>query len=57
MSILKQEYKIGETKLKDAIKLAVKILSKTLDTAKLTADKSNFHKGDFYSAFINFKLY
>lgn len=39
VSILKQEYKIGETKLKDAIKLAVKILSKTLDTAKLTSDK------------------
>jgi hypothetical protein len=41
---LKQEYKIGETKLKDAIKLAVKILSKTLDTAKLTSDKSKFKK-------------
>ena len=40
ISILKQEYKIGETKLTDALKLAVKILSKTLDTTKLTSEKS-----------------
>lgn len=40
ISILKQEYKIGETKLADALKLAVKILSKTLDTTKLTSEKS-----------------
>lgn len=39
ISILKQEYKIGETKLADALKLAVKILSKTLDTTKLTSEK------------------
>jgi len=39
ISILKQEYKIGETKLTDALKLAIKILSKTLDTNKLTHDK------------------
>ncbi len=39
ISILKQEYKIGETKLTDALKLAVKILSKTLDTTKLTSEK------------------
>ncbi|CAF1132456.1 unnamed protein product [Brachionus calyciflorus] len=38
-SILKQEYKIGETKLADALNLAVKILSKTLDTTKLTSEK------------------
>ena len=42
ISILKQEYKIGETKLADALKLAVKILSKTLDTTKLTSEKSKF---------------
>jgi 20S proteasome subunit alpha 3 len=41
ISILKQEYKIGETKLTDALKLAIKILSKTLDTTKLTSEKSN----------------
>ncbi len=40
ISILKQEYKIGETKLTDALALSIKILSKTLDTTKLTADKS-----------------
>lgn len=39
ISILKQEYKMGETKLADALKLAVKILSKTLDTTKLTHEK------------------
>lgn len=39
ISILKQEYKIGETKLTDALKLAIKILSKTLDTTKLSYDK------------------
>lgn len=39
ISILKQEYKIGETKLTDALKLAIKILSKTLDTTKLTPEK------------------
>lgn len=39
ISILKQEYKIGQTKLTDALKLAIKILSKTLDTTKLSYDK------------------
>ncbi|RMZ98806.1 proteasome subunit alpha type-4 [Brachionus plicatilis] len=39
ISILKQEYKIGETKLTDALKLAIKIMSKTLDTTKLSSEK------------------
>lgn len=39
ISILKQEYKIDETKLTDALRLAIKILSKTLDTTKLTSEK------------------
>lgn len=39
ISILKQEYKIGETKLTDALRLAIKIMSKTLDTTKLTSEK------------------
>ncbi|GFU29868.1 proteasome subunit alpha type-4 [Nephila pilipes] len=39
VSILKQEYKENETTLKDALALAVKVLSKTLDMTKLTADK------------------
>jgi len=39
ISILKQDYKVGEIKLTEAVKLAVKILSKTLDTAKLTHEK------------------
>ena len=43
ISILKQEYKIGETKLTDALKLAIKILNKTLDTTKLTSEKSKIN--------------
>jgi len=39
VSILKQEYKEGETTLKEALALAVKVLSKTLDMTKLTPDK------------------
>jgi len=37
--MLKQEYKEGETNLKQALDLSIKVLSKTLDTNKLTADK------------------
>jgi len=39
VSQLKQEYKEGETTLLDALDLSVKVLSKTLDMTKLTADK------------------
>jgi len=39
VSILKQEYKEGEIKLRDAQSLAIKVLSKTLDMTKLTAEK------------------
>lgn len=39
VSQLKQEYKEGEMTLKDALDLAVKVLSKTLDMTKLTPDK------------------
>lgn len=39
VSMLKQEYKAGETTLTQAIELAVKVLSKTLDTNKLTPEK------------------
>jgi len=39
---LKTEYKEGQMTLDDAKKLAVKILSKTLDATKLTADKGIF---------------
>jgi 20S proteasome subunit alpha 3 len=40
--MLKQDYKEGETDLKGALDLAVKVLSKTLDTNKLTAEKGMF---------------
>ena len=39
VSMLKQEYKEGETDLKSALDLAIKVLSKTLDTTKLTHEK------------------
>lgn len=39
VSMLKQEYKEGETNLKQALDLSIKVLSKTLDTNKLAADK------------------
>jgi len=39
ISMLKQEYKDGETDLKQALDLSIKVLSKTLDTNKLTPDK------------------
>jgi 20S proteasome subunit alpha 3 len=39
VSILKQEYKEGETTVEDALALTIKVLSKTLDTTKLTSDK------------------
>ncbi|XP_048733517.1 proteasome subunit alpha type-4-like [Ostrea edulis] len=39
VSMLKQEYKDGEMTLSDALLLAIKTLSKTLDMTKLTADK------------------
>lgn len=39
VSMLKQEYKEAETNLQQALDLSIKVLSKTLDTNKLTADK------------------
>ena len=39
ISILKQEYKENETTLEQALALSVKVLAKTLDMTKLTADK------------------
>ena len=40
--MLKQEYKEGKTTVKDALDLAIKVLSKTLDTTKLTSEKGIF---------------
>lgn len=42
VSMLKQEYKEGETSLQQALDLSIKVLSKTLDTNKLTADKGKW---------------
>jgi len=41
-SILKSDYKVAETSLKDAMLLAVKVLSKTMDTTSPTPDKLEF---------------
>eukprot|EP00475_Leptophrys_vorax_P009180 TRINITY_DN1605_c0_g1_i1.p2 TRINITY_DN1605_c0_g1~~TRINITY_DN1605_c0_g1_i1.p2 ORF type:complete len:288 (-),score=90.08 TRINITY_DN1605_c0_g1_i1:1286-2149(-) len=41
-SILKSDYKIGETTLEDALLLAVKVLGKTMDTSTPTPDKLEF---------------
>lgn len=38
-SILKSDYKIGETTLQEALLLAVKVLGKTMDTTSPTPDK------------------
>ncbi|OQV17147.1 Proteasome subunit alpha type-4 [Hypsibius exemplaris] len=39
VGILKQEFEPETTKLQDAVRLAVKVMHKTLDVTKLTADK------------------
>ncbi|KAJ8304416.1 hypothetical protein KUTeg_017999 [Tegillarca granosa] len=45
VSMLKQDYKEGETNLQEALALSVKVLSKTLDLSKLTAEKGNCLSG------------
>ncbi|XP_035657658.1 proteasome subunit alpha type-4 [Branchiostoma floridae] len=39
VSMLKQEYKIDEMTMQDALQLAIKVVSKTLDVSKLTPEK------------------
>ena len=39
MSMLKQDYKEGEMTLKSALALAIKVLNKTMDVSKLSAEK------------------
>jgi len=39
VSMLKQEYKEGETSLKEALQLSIKVMSKTLDMTKMAAEK------------------
>ena len=40
VSMLKQDYKEAEVDLKAGLELAIKVLGKTLDTNKLTPEKS-----------------
>lgn len=44
VSMLKQDYKEGQTNLEQALALSVKVLSKTLDMNKLTTDKCKLKK-------------
>ena len=41
MSMLKQEYDEDKIPLPEALKLAVRVLNKTLDVTKLTKEKGN----------------
>lgn len=58
VSSLKQEYQEGETTLKDAMALAIKVLSKTLDMTKLSSDKgeSSYQFLPFFFNSSNYKL-
>lgn len=42
VSMLKQDYKDGEMTLSAALALAVKVLNKTMDVSKLSAEKGVF---------------
>ena len=50
VSMLKQEYKDGEMALPDTLRLAVKVLSKTLDITKLTTDKGLLTLASLYKS-------
>lgn len=39
MSMLKQDFKEGEMTLSSALALAIKVLNKTMDVSKLSAEK------------------
>ena len=45
MSMLKQEYKDTPT-LKESLELAIKVLSKTLDSTKLSSNKGEYVQSD-----------
>lgn len=44
VSMLKQDYKEGEMTLSSALALAVKVLNKTMDVSKLSAEKGEAQK-------------
>lgn len=44
VSMLKQDYKEGEMTLSSALALAVKVLNKTMDVSKLSAEKGKIQK-------------
>lgn len=50
--MLKQDYKEGEMTLKSALALAIKVLNKTMDVSKLSAEKGEQH----FKMFIRLKF-
>lgn len=54
VSMLKQDYKEGEMTLSSALALAVKVLNKTMDVSKLSAEKGEVQSCCFFLfVFIN----
>lgn len=49
--MLKQDYKEGEMTLSSALALAVKVLNKTMDVSKLSAEKGRL-RSTFYFIFL-----
>ncbi|KAH1184065.1 hypothetical protein KIL84_014681 [Mauremys mutica] len=47
VSMLKQDYKEGAMTLKSALALAIKVLNKTMDVSKLSAEKVSVDDGQF----------
>ncbi len=52
ISALKQDYKEGDMTLKSSLDLAIKVLSKTLDATKLTAEKGSYSINSFREYFM-----
>lgn len=50
--MLKQDYKEGEMTLSSALALAVKVLNKTMDVSKLSAEKGEAQEHIFFHLFI-----
>lgn len=52
--MLKQDYKEGEMTLSSALALAVKVLNKTMDVSKLSAEKGEAQEHIFFHLFIEY---
>lgn len=56
VSMLKQDYKEGEMTLSSALALAVKVLNKTMDVSKLSAEKGEGQKNLLISCEIKLSM-